>query len=178
MVMDQNKFTKTTVFVLPLLNLQLNRESLLINIEPRSNKYTHNFVNAYLDYNKSEISLVYRDIGNNKRFKELVIYFETLPNHVKTYSKLLFNTPHTIVVFNYPKYVQSNIDCFKCGHYSWIPYEDKIKILNFWNIKSQGSKLHSYLLDKSYKVEKLGFEKIKAPRIIPRSLYYCVLFLI
>lgn len=165
MVMDQNKFTKTTVFVLPLLNLQLNRESLLINVGLRSNKYIHNFVNAYLDYDKSEISLAYRDIGNNKRFKELIIYLETLPNYVKTYSKLLFNTPHTIVVFNYPKSIQSNIDCFKNGHYSWIPYEDKMKILNFWNVKLN-SKLHSYLLDKNCKVEKLGFEKIKAPRII------------
>lgn len=172
-VTDQNKLTKTTVFVLPLLGLNLNREGLLINVSDKSNKYTHNFINAYLDYLKSQVSLVYRDVGNNKRFKSLIEYLETLPNYVCRYSKIINGVPHSVIVFNYPKYVRSDIDCFRHGYYTRIPYEDKLKILQFWNCKI-GSKLHLYLLDEDCKVDKLGYEKIKAPRIVPRSLYYFI----
>lgn len=142
MIID--KYTKHTIFSLPLIFYDnLTKLDLKLN----------DFVNMYTcDVNKpmlnNHIFLVFHNIT-----KELL---DTLRKHhlyTCDYYFTIDNVGYTAVVFEKAYTIYSVVSKIDHGLYFNLRYEDKLKILNFWDSPRNGN-VHKYLFDElTYKLK-------------------------
>lgn len=134
--MKLNKFTKHSIFSLPLIFKDLNKKILLSN----------RFINMYLsDINQlllsNHIFLMFHYPS-----KELVETLKNYKEYVTSYAIVIEKIRYCIFVFERTDLFNFIISNTNKGLYYENSYNNKVQILNFWEVKPN-SKIHSYLFD-------------------------------
>lgn len=166
-----DKYTKHSIFSLP---------QIFGNILCRRDLIDSEFVNMYMN-----------DINNPLLSSHIFLVFHNIKPYLLSILKhhYLFHSDYTITInkikytvlaFNRAYSVHSVIRKIEYGLYKSIGYETKIKILKFWNAKTD-SNLHKYLFDENTKTtkpisENITLQDTKSPNSFnAKGAYYCCL---
>ena len=142
MIID--KYTKHSIFSLP----QIFYETLT-----KYDLKNNDFVNMYTsDLNhpllSNHIFLVFHNIKNylEERLKKHILYY-------CNYDITMYGIRYSVFVFNRAYSIHRIVNKIDLGLYDRLSYEDKLKILTFWNLPVD-SKVHSYLFNPLIKTKK------------------------
>lgn len=147
-----DKFTKHTIFSLPLIFGDILTRDILKENE---------FVNMYeYDMNhpllSNHVFLVFHNIK-----KELLDKLKSHSSYNSDYLMIKDKIKYTVISFNKGFSIYVVISSINKGLYYSLPYEEKIKILSFWNKGNiHLSNIHAYLFNNHIKTEKPLCENI------------------
>lgn len=143
--MITDKYTKHTVFVLPLIFPELNGSDLK----------NSSFVNAFaydLNCNKlgEHIFLAFKIDARNIFTNKILFLLEGNENYNSDYTLTIKKVKYKIVCFNLPEstYLKACIKSIRYGDYQSLLYNTKVSIIKFWNCSIE-SKVHKFLFDNS-----------------------------
>lgn len=134
-----NKYTKHTIFSLPLLFNSISAKELKDN----------QFINMYV-YDKNRplldcIYLVFKNISSSFLNK-----LSKLNNYYNTIYKSINGTIYTIVAFKQDEFDNYIINSINKAMYYTIGYENKIKIIKFWFNPKMNENIFRYLFDENF----------------------------
>lgn len=134
--MKLNIFTKHSIFSLPLIFKELNKKILLSN----------RFINMYLaDINQPLLSNSIFLMFHYPSI-ELIETLKSYKEYITTYTLVIEEIRYCVFVFKRTDLMNFIINNTNKGLYYENSYNDKIQILNFWEVKPS-SKIHSYLFN-------------------------------
>lgn len=155
--MELNKYTKHTIFSLPLLF-----NNRITATELKENQFVNMFVR---DKNRPILDCVYLMFKNLKedllnKFYDFVDYYNMIPFNYNGIN-------YQIVAFTKDYFDSYIIDSINKGMYQSLNFCDKMKIIKFWYNPKVNDKLFQYLFDNNCDVEKPNDESIDLKQIKP-----------